>query len=535
MSGSDKTKLDGLGLTAKGTADAWSTTNIASLSGLANTVDSIAINADGMEVCSASQTTTTQDGCWLAHSGAWTRAPELAAGALATNGYYIVPTGTSNKGVWVFKGGIAGTNDLTSSNLVSGGGGGGLTSPLSAALDFGTNKGTNAGTPTAATDLATKGYVDGVVTLAANAATTAALPSYTTSGGPGVGFTLTASSNGALGAQDGITLSTGDELFLEHGASATDNGLYVLTQGTGGTPWVLLRDTRLDQAAEIPGSTVSVRTGIQRGTGVYKYRAVGAVTMGTTNLFWLRTDAGATTNEVIRFGDEINDVVYASNAYAPTSFDRFSSGTATGTIDSTNTGTTIGVHSCSITSAATGICGLSSAWTAANTAPGGGLSWTLDTSSHTFEFETRVQVPVLSNGTDTFAINAGLMKQKAVNQKIPADGCAFIYDTTSGVSATNWMGVCANAGTGTPVDLGVTVNAGTYVRAWEAYDAGSTTGVRFGIDSSTTLTSVTANLPNGTVLGAAVQAAKIAGAGAVNAMKTDWVRGAIYFPKGRVP
>src|SRR6478609_5722304 len=73
MSGADKTKLDGLGSSMKGYVDAWSTSNIGTLSGLANTVDGVAVNTASMTVCSAAQTTTTQDGCYLSASGSWTR------------------------------------------------------------------------------------------------------------------------------------------------------------------------------------------------------------------------------------------------------------------------------------------------------------------------------------------------------------------------------------------------------------------------------------------------------------------------------
>ena len=126
MSGSDKTKLDGLGMTMKGYADAWSTSNIGLLSGLANTVDGVTINTAGMVVCSAAQTTTTQDGCYLSASGSWTRLTQFAAGSAAHGATFTVVAGTSNKGVWAFTNttgsDVVGTADLTAINVIPAGG-----------------------------------------------------------------------------------------------------------------------------------------------------------------------------------------------------------------------------------------------------------------------------------------------------------------------------------------------------------------------------------------------------------------------------
>lgn len=163
MSGADKTKLDGLGTTMKGYVDAWSTSNIGLLSGLANTVDGVAVNTANMVVCSAAQTTTTQDGCYLSASGSWTRLTQFAAGSAAHGATFTVISGTSNKGVWVFTNAsgsdVVGTADLTAINVAAGGGG--LTNPLTANLDFASlYQPINMIDPTSAQQGATKAYAD---------------------------------------------------------------------------------------------------------------------------------------------------------------------------------------------------------------------------------------------------------------------------------------------------------------------------------------------------------------------------------------
>lgn len=75
---------------------AVSTTNIASLSGLATTVDGVALNTDGFRVLLAGQTTASQNGIWLVHSGAWTRPVDFATGLSAACSYVFVDQGTSN-------------------------------------------------------------------------------------------------------------------------------------------------------------------------------------------------------------------------------------------------------------------------------------------------------------------------------------------------------------------------------------------------------------------------------------------------------
>lgn len=72
--------------------------NQATLSGLAQTVDGVAFSTAGMRVYLANQTTTTQNGGWVAQAGNWTRPSDWASGATIPLGtqIQIAPGGTAN-------------------------------------------------------------------------------------------------------------------------------------------------------------------------------------------------------------------------------------------------------------------------------------------------------------------------------------------------------------------------------------------------------------------------------------------------------
>lgn len=124
----------------------------------------------------------------------------------------------------------------------------------------------------------------------ARAATTSALPACTYSNGTaGVGATLTGNSNGALSAQDGITLLVNETLLVKDQAAPLQNGLYTLTQvGTGGTPFILTRKTDLDTWTEVNGATVSIDEGSTLADSVWLCTSNTGGTMGTTDITWSR-------------------------------------------------------------------------------------------------------------------------------------------------------------------------------------------------------------------------------------------------------
>lgn len=118
-------------------------------------------------------------------------------------------------------------------------------------------------------------------------ATTAALPACTYANGAlGVGATLTADANGALAAQDGITLVDGQTLLVKNQVDKTQNGLYDVTAiGNAGTPFILTRNTGYDQAAEIlTGTWFYILLGTTLTNTEWYMSKVATVTVGTTNI-----------------------------------------------------------------------------------------------------------------------------------------------------------------------------------------------------------------------------------------------------------
>lgn len=80
---------------------AVSTVNLASLSGLAQTVNTVPINTDGMRVWLTAQASAVDNGIWIAHSGAWTRSTDLQAGTPAAGTYGFVERGTAANSGWI--------------------------------------------------------------------------------------------------------------------------------------------------------------------------------------------------------------------------------------------------------------------------------------------------------------------------------------------------------------------------------------------------------------------------------------------------
>jgi hypothetical protein len=114
------------GLQIKGACDALSSTNIATLSGLATTVDTVALNTDGMRVLLIAQTSAINNGPWLVHSGAWTRPADFAAGSHAAGAFMFVSGGSTwINSSWVCNspGGsdVVGTNTLTFTEFANAG------------------------------------------------------------------------------------------------------------------------------------------------------------------------------------------------------------------------------------------------------------------------------------------------------------------------------------------------------------------------------------------------------------------------------
>lgn len=166
---------------------------------------------------------------------------------------------------------------------------------LKLSLSGGTMTGalTLAADPTTNLQAATKQYVDAAISglntrASVVAATTGALPSNTyANGASGVGATLTGNANGALAAQDGVTLTVNQSLLVMNEATGSHNGIYTLTQvGDSTHPYILTRRADSDQASEIPGAFVFVETGtVNNGSG-WTVASAGPFVIGTTAITW---------------------------------------------------------------------------------------------------------------------------------------------------------------------------------------------------------------------------------------------------------
>lgn len=120
------------------------------------------------------------------------------------------------------------------------------------------------------------------------AATTTTLPACTYANGTsGVGATLTGNANGALAAQDGVTLAAGEYLLVKDQASALQNGVYGVTQvGTAGTPFILTRLTDADTWAELVGQVRIVEEGSTNADTIFICTVNSGGAVGTNNVTW---------------------------------------------------------------------------------------------------------------------------------------------------------------------------------------------------------------------------------------------------------
>lgn len=90
--------VNGITLFAIAPVLAVSVANQATMTGVAQTIDGVALNTPGMRVYLAAQSTPAQNGIWVVQSGAWTRPTDWATGATPPVGTRITvaPGGTTN-------------------------------------------------------------------------------------------------------------------------------------------------------------------------------------------------------------------------------------------------------------------------------------------------------------------------------------------------------------------------------------------------------------------------------------------------------
>lgn len=144
--------------------------------------------------------------------------------------------------------------------------------------------------PVGAQDLVTLNYLrQRDVKFSARVATTAALPANTRNGN-----VLTASANGVLPNQDGVTLITNDRILVKDEDTPANNGIYTVTSvGSAGTPWVLTRAIDADTSAKMTDATlVMIEEGSQNADTAWELTSNNPVTLNTTSLYFTRVFPG---------------------------------------------------------------------------------------------------------------------------------------------------------------------------------------------------------------------------------------------------
>jgi hypothetical protein len=180
---------------------------------------------------------------------------------------------------------------------------------------WGSHKITSLLDPTNPQDAATKNYVDATAQGlspkdAVQAATTAALPTNSYSNGSsGVGATLTATSFGALSV-DSYTPSVNDRILVKNEATASHNGIYVVTTvGDGSTDYVLTRATDANTSAKLLGLFTFVEGGTVNSGAGYTLASTGAITIGSTSITFTQfSGAGEITagTGIVKSGNQLS-------------------------------------------------------------------------------------------------------------------------------------------------------------------------------------------------------------------------------------
>lgn len=110
------------------------------------------------------------------------------------------------------------------------------------------------GTPTGQHQAVPKSHTDAMgIRAPVQTATGSALPACTyANGSSGVGATLTANANGAIGSIGGYTPALGERVGVTHQGGGLQDGIYTVTAvGDASHPWILTRSTFFDEVAEM--------------------------------------------------------------------------------------------------------------------------------------------------------------------------------------------------------------------------------------------------------------------------------------------
>jgi hypothetical protein len=156
--------------------------------------------------------------------------------------------------------------------------------------------------PTVSLGLATKQYVDNIVTglnfhAPVVAATTTNLGVTYNNGTSGVGATLTADTLRAFNTLDGAAVSVGGRVLIKDQTNQIQNGVYTLTNNgsAGVTAWILTRATDQDNSVSgemANGDDFSVQGGTVNAGKSFVNSTIGTITIGTTNITYSAYYAG---------------------------------------------------------------------------------------------------------------------------------------------------------------------------------------------------------------------------------------------------
>lgn len=124
--------------------------------------------------------------------------------------------------------------------------------------------------------------------ILATAATTGPLPSVIYDNGiDGAGATLTATAIGPLAPQDGVIMANGNLLLVWQQKDPVQNGVYIVTQGTNSTVFLLQRSDKADQSAAFTKQMVEIEQGVQHAKRFFIQRKVNPV-IGSSDIQYLK-------------------------------------------------------------------------------------------------------------------------------------------------------------------------------------------------------------------------------------------------------
>lgn len=273
------------GLDPKGNVRAFSTSNVAALTGL-GALGGVGSFTDGQRVGLGGQSTATQNGIWVVHVGAWTRPTDFATGMDVSGAYFVVEEGTfaerqflvtSDTGAAVVDTNNLVLQDFGTSTVSAGNGLQKVGNVISVLHDGGTLSSSVSGLKVATDGITSNEMATGSVDLASNTVT-GLLPFANIANGTatsvfgrsansvGVMASIAASADGQVLRRSGgalafgtVDLADGDAVtgLLPHANIASLAGLSVFGRGAN-TTGVMAAITGTDgQALRVAGTTLA--------------------------------------------------------------------------------------------------------------------------------------------------------------------------------------------------------------------------------------------------------------------------------------